>query len=307
MKNLVSIIIPCYNHGEYIAETLDSVLGQTYNNWEAIILNDGSTDNSAEIAELYTKKDNRITLVNLPNGGVAKARNYGISIANGEFILPLDSDDIIEPTYIEKAIDVFNEHPDVKVVYCQWEYFGITTKTPPLQYVSYKKQLLYNAIFCSALFRKEDAVAIGGYDEKLIGYEDWEFFIRLLDEDSIVYQIPERLFKYRIKAVSRNTEALNYNHSIDHYVFIKNIDIYLKFYNNPLDIFRQYERYERRNYHKQYRKAAKMLKAAETDKEAYTIVKEFAAHCRRKWFVLRIYMNYIKFCIFHQSSDKAGK
>lgn len=298
MNTIVSIIIPCYNQGEYISETLDSVLKQTYNDWEAIIINDGSTDNSEAIAKQYTEKDSRITLINIPNGGVSKARNLGMKIAKGTYILPLDSDDRIAPTYIEKAVDIFTKQKDVKLVYCQWSFFGSDCDTIPLKYLGYRHLLLYNSIFCSALFRKYDALAIGGYDETMTGYEDWEFFIRLLDENSKVIQIAEPLFHYRIKVASRNTEAIRQNNFIEQYIYRKNIDTYLKLFGNPINVLRSFENYENRNYRKRFHNAIEKLQMAKTKEEAFAITKSFTSDCHKKKYVARMYMNYLKYNIF---------
>ena len=104
---VISIIIPCYNSSLYIKETLESVQKQTFQDWECIIVNDGSTDNSLDIIKEYSYKDKRFYYIDKKNEGPAIARNIAIHNSTGEFILPLDSDDIIEPTYTEKAIQHF--------------------------------------------------------------------------------------------------------------------------------------------------------------------------------------------------------
>ena len=105
MNDLVSIIIPCYNQADYLPETLESIIQQTYPDWEAIIVNDGSPDNTEEIALQYTQKDSRFKYYKKENGGLSSARNYGIHRANGKYIIPLDSDDLIAPTFIEEGIN----------------------------------------------------------------------------------------------------------------------------------------------------------------------------------------------------------
>lgn len=205
---LVSIIMPAYRQAEYIAEALESVKKQTYGNWEIIIVDDGSPDNVAKIADNYSREDTRIKFFHTDNKGVSAARNFAVERAAGEYILPLDADDTIEPTYVEKCVQHFSAHPETDVVYCRWRCFGETKKTPKLEYVDYETLLLSNRIFVSAMFRKSRFEEIGGYDEEMRqGMEDWEFWIRFLDRDSVVFQIPEQLFNYRIKAVSRNVEA----------------------------------------------------------------------------------------------------
>ena len=123
-KPLVSIIVPCYNQSQYLDECLNSVLNQTYLNWECIIVNDGSPDQTCEVANKWLAKDIRFSYIEKENGGVSSARNIGIDAANGEFILPLDADDKIGDTYITKAIIAFNQNELLKVVYCNAEKFG---------------------------------------------------------------------------------------------------------------------------------------------------------------------------------------
>ena len=101
MKNhLISIIVPCYNQAHFLNEVLQSVLDQSYSNWECIIVNDGSPDNTEEIALVWCTKDKRFRYVKKENGGLSSARNAGITISQGEYILPLDADDKIYPSYL---------------------------------------------------------------------------------------------------------------------------------------------------------------------------------------------------------------
>ena len=104
-KGMVSVIVPCYNQAIYLPEALNSLLAQTYQCWEAIVVNDGSPDETEKVALEYTWKDSRIKYVFKENGGLSSARNKGIELAQGEFILPLDADDIIHPEYMEKAME----------------------------------------------------------------------------------------------------------------------------------------------------------------------------------------------------------
>ncbi|WP_294590399.1 glycosyltransferase family A protein [uncultured Bacteroides sp.] len=202
-QKLISVILPCYNQAIYLSEALDSVFQQSYQNWEAIVVNDGSSDDTEIVALEYVKRDPRVKYISKENGGLSSARNRGIELANGEFILPLDSDDIIKSEYMEEAIAAFENNSHIKLVYCQGFFFGTKNELWDLSYQGYKNLLLRNAIFCSAFFRKSDWVKIGGYDEKMLkGHEDWDFYIRLLENEGVVYQIQKPLFYYRIKESS---------------------------------------------------------------------------------------------------------
>ncbi|NDV47427.1 glycosyltransferase family 2 protein [Paludibacter sp. 221] len=108
-KGLVSIITPLYNGEKYVSQTIESVLAQTYTDWEMIVINDGSKDSSEKIVEEYTKKDNRIKLFSQPNGGSASARNNGIRRAQGQYIALLDADDVWEPFFLESQLTLMKE------------------------------------------------------------------------------------------------------------------------------------------------------------------------------------------------------
>ena len=205
-QTLVSIIVPCYNYGGLLAECLASVLAQTYSNWECIIIDNGSTDNTADVAKSYVSKDLRFIYVHTEQKGVSFARNKAIELSKGEFILPLDADDKIASTYLEKAEMILRTKKDVKVVYCDAELFGASKGKWILPSFSLKDLLIENSIFCTALFRKSDCISAGGYNENMKeGFEDWDFWISMLKTGEKVYKIPEILFYYRIKAASRNS------------------------------------------------------------------------------------------------------
>lgn len=208
MTPIVSIIVPCYNQAQYLPETLDSVLAQTYANWECIIVNDGSPDNTEEVSLNYCDRDKRFKYLNKENGGVASARNEGIKASTGEFILPLDADDMIGTLYIEKAIEHFKLFPETKLVYCKAELFGNIIGNWDLPNYEFSRLLFDNIIFCSALFKKTDFDKTIGYDENLKeGLEDWDFWLSLLVELDIVYILPDVHFYYRIRHQSRNASV----------------------------------------------------------------------------------------------------
>ncbi|MGC9151226.1 MAG: glycosyltransferase family 2 protein [Microbacter sp.] len=200
MNSLVSIIVPCYNQAQYLPEALDSILAQTYPHWECIIVNDGSPDNTEEVATQYCEKDKRFKYLFKENGGLSSARNAGIKSSSGEFILPLDADDLIGKDYLEKAIQYFQHFPDTKLVYCKAALFGEQIGEWNLPDYNYNALLFENIIFCSSIFKRIDYNKSSGYNENMIhGLEDWDFWISLLDESDFVYRIPEICFYYRIR------------------------------------------------------------------------------------------------------------
>ena len=205
-KIKISVIIPAYNYGNYLGECLESVLSQTFKAWECIIVDNGSTDNTAEVARRFAEKDPRFIYVHTQQNGVSFARNKAVELSKGEFIFPLDADDKIAPTYLEKAEKVLSGDKEIKVVYSDAELFGASTGKWILPTYSLKDLLIENSIFCTALFRKTDFRESGGYDlEMREGFEDWDFWISMLKTGGKVYKIPEVLFYYRIKAASRNS------------------------------------------------------------------------------------------------------
>jgi glycosyltransferase involved in cell wall biosynthesis len=240
MKNqLVSIIVPCYNQAQYLSECLESIINQTYHDWECIIVNDGSPDNTDEIAEKWCRKDSRIRYFKKENGGVSSARNYGISCSLGEFILPIDADDIIGPDFIMLALPRLNNNDDIKVATCKVYRFGKEKGIYNLPDYSLKRLALDNTIVCTALYRKADWKRIGGYDEGMeYGMEDWEFWLHLLKDGGDVAQIDSIQFFYRIKKISRNADlGLNKERikKIRDYVAAKHALFYFDLFGNPIE------------------------------------------------------------------------
>lgn len=209
---IVSIIVPCYNQAQYLNECLQSVFDQTFNDWECIIVNDGSPDNTEEIAKQWINKDQRFRYYIKENGGVSSARNFGVLNSLGEYIIALDGDDKIGEDYVKLTIDEFEKDNSLCLVYSNANFFGEINQFWDLPAFELKSFLIDNCIYCSAVFKKADFLKTGGYDENLVyGYEDWEFWINLISQ----YQTPKVKkidyigFYYRRKNNSRDVEFLN--------------------------------------------------------------------------------------------------
>ncbi|MFV8368173.1 glycosyltransferase family 2 protein [Flavobacterium sp. LB2R40] len=225
----VTIIVPCYNQAQFLEEALQSVLNQTYTNWECIIVNDGSPDNTEEIAKSWMDNDSRFVYLKKDNGGLSSARNLGIVHAIGEFILPLDADDKISVNYIASAIESFEQDVLLKVVYCKAEKFGDEIGMWELAPFSLFNLSRKNMIFCSAMYRKRDWERVGGYDVKMVyGWEDWEFWIATLKNGGNVKCLNEVGFFYRIKL---NSMLKKINHEKNQYLFeylsVKHADFFV--------------------------------------------------------------------------------
>lgn len=229
MSPKISIIVPCYNQAQYLDEALQSALDQTYENWECIIVNDGSPDNTKEVAKKWLEKDYRFRYIFQENGGVSNARNNGIAMAIGEFILPLDADDKIEKKYCELAINAFSLDKSLKLVYCNSEKFGLEFGKWNLPDFSLQKLANDNMIPCSAIYRKTYWQEIGGYDLKMTsGLEDYEFWINLLKNGGNVFKIDDVCFFYRIKSISRQQNILkNGKTNLLNYISIKHADFFI--------------------------------------------------------------------------------
>ena len=207
MLPLVSVIIPYYNDGKYIHETLESIQNQTYQNVEIILVDDGSTEvDSIQIFNDLKRKRLGFKTYRQENAGPSVARNNAISHSKGKYILPVDADDKIDFTYIEKAVKYMEEHEQCGIVYCQAKFFGMRSGRWNLPKYSLKQILFNNCIFVTALFRKADWEKVHGYDSNMRhGIEDYEFWLSIIELGRSVYCLPEVLFLYRIKGASRST------------------------------------------------------------------------------------------------------
>ncbi len=200
----VSVVIPCFNHGEFLLETLDSLQAQTFTDYEILVVNDGSTD-TATISLLQSLNRAMTRVFHTSNMGVSAARNRGIAEAKGEYILPLDADDKIGSNYLELAVNVLETRPEVAIVYCERVLFGEREGVDSLPVYDPRALLIDNCIYPAALFRKADWKTVGGYSEKMVyGWEDWDFWISLSELNKQVVKIPEPLFFYRVRSNSRD-------------------------------------------------------------------------------------------------------
>ena len=208
MKNppKVSVIIPCFNHGKYIDEAVDSILQQTYQEFEIIIIDDGSTDPfTIEKLKSYNKQKTKV--IRTKNNGLPAARNKGIQLATGKYILTLDADDKFHPSFLEVAVPILDGQSSIGVVTCGLSGFG--TKNPAWMPKGggIKNFLVYNNCLVSALFRKKCWSMVKGYNEQMRkGYEDWDFWISILEKGWKIYVIRKYLFYYRIKEESMSRE-----------------------------------------------------------------------------------------------------
>jgi len=205
-RPLVSIIIPAYNVASYVRDAIDSALAQTYKNIEIVVVNDGSTDATAEVLEPY-RESGKIIYIFQKNRGLSGARNTGIRVAKGEFVALLDSDDIFLPEKIEKQVGYLLAHPDYDVCYCDVWHFrdDAPEKMLKLNYAYYSSDAVFPNLLkknfilpLSMVMRRSAIVRAGLFDETYRRSEDWECWVRLAYRGSKFYFLPEILGKCRI-------------------------------------------------------------------------------------------------------------
>lgn len=229
-KPLVSIIVPCYNYGKYVKDAISSIKKQTYDNYECIIIDDGSTDNSAEIIKAEIKDYKNFKYVYQNNAGAANARNNAINMSSGKYIICVDADDIIYCDYIKNAVAYMEKHNECVLFYGKANYLfdNGTTECWDLKEPQTYKELLYvNSIYSTAVIRKSEYNKTNGFDENMKGYEDWEFLIRLLYNNFHIHQDNNtNALLYRKHGSSKNTEAEHNMMNLITYIYNKNKDIY---------------------------------------------------------------------------------
>lgn len=233
MNPILSIIIPSYNAEATLETTLESVIEQNFQDWEAIIVNDGSIDKTADIALKWLNKDQRFKYFFKQNGGLGKARNFGIKNSRGKFILPLDSDNQLLKDFTEDAMDVFEKDSEVGVVYGDAEYFGEKTGLWKVEEFNFEKMLSGNYIDACAVYRKELWDKLGGYDENMPhqGHEDWELWIAIGNMNIKFYHLNQTTFKYyvsnnsMIRSFTDEMLVLNQN-----YIVKKYAKLYFEYY-----------------------------------------------------------------------------
>lgn len=197
---MISVIVPTYNYGRYLNNCLDSVVAQTLSDWECILVDNASTDNTELVVSAYVKNDDRIKYCKLDdNKGPSCARNVGIKLSKGEYVLFLDADDIICSRKMENALILFDKHPDSSIVYSDMRYFedgnndvyffrmsmDAANDSPWMSYQQGGKQEMLPSllqgnqmVISSPIIKKSALDEVGFFDETLLHYEDWEFWLR---------------------------------------------------------------------------------------------------------------------------------
>lgn len=239
----VSIIIPCYKQAHYLDQSLQSVLDQSYENWECIIVNDGSPDDTEEVAKRWSEKDSRFKYLKKENGGLSSARNAGISNAKGLFILPLDADDLLHPVYLQEAVSVFEKKEDIAIVGCYSIFFKEDINDVIMIHKprgnSYKSLLYVNQLVATSLYKKEHWIEVGGYDESMKdGFEDWDFWLSVTKRGYGYHILPQPLFYYRKATQSMLVQTIKTKaEKVKEYLIHKHREIYIEDFDNCIKVF----------------------------------------------------------------------
>ena len=213
MTPFFSIIIPCYNQAHFLPDCLESLLQQSFSDWEAIVVNDGSTDNTNQVATQFCNKDSRIQLFEKKNGGLSSARNYGLDHISGQRIIFLDSDDFLYPKCLKTIADFSKECDDYDLLQYGYTYVKEDGKTILGHTNASIKESIIPDIFKSNLgpchsicISKTLARSAGYFDETLKSVEDWDFWTRAVKAGGTQKTMHETLVYYRYSknSMSRN-------------------------------------------------------------------------------------------------------
>ena len=245
-----SVVICCFNSSAYLNETIESIINQQYKNWELILINDGSTDNTEEIIKFYLKKNNKIKYYYQKNKGYPSARNKGIELAKGVWVSLIDHDDIMMSNRLkEQYQDIINNpehimfssnsmHIDSKGKYLRENYFRYNPSKYDYNLINVGLDLIKNGCFIgteTATFKKNIINDIGGFNERYRFISDYDFFIRVGLNYKIFFN-KKVLAKHRVH--DQNTQYYYFKSGIGYWEYVK---LYLKyFFSNKINILNKH-------------------------------------------------------------------
>jgi glycosyltransferase involved in cell wall biosynthesis len=201
---LISVIMPCYNHARFLPEAVASLQAQVYPNWECIIVNDGSSDNTAQVGATLAADDSRVRLISQNNRGLSAARNRGLDEARGQLVHFLDADDYILPEMYEKMVKIFQTRSDVSVVYSGYQFVtasrDLLSSIPVLPEPAdvFHDLLEGNLWPCHAIMVRKAAVdSVGFFDEALNACADWDLWLRIASTERKFVPVSREFACYR--------------------------------------------------------------------------------------------------------------
>jgi glycosyltransferase involved in cell wall biosynthesis len=222
-----SVVIPCFNHGEFLPEAVHSVIGIKRNDVELIVVDDGSTEERTR-TELNSLAGLGIKVIRQENKGLAAARNVGIRASKGEYILPLDADNRLRPSYITRGVEILDANPEIGVVYGDAEYIGLRNGRWDVGSFDPNRLLHWNYIDACAIYRRSVWEQNGGYDGTMPvqGLEDWDFWLGAVEHGWKFAYVPEILFDYRKSEGSMITCSRGFERSVSDFVARKHSPLY---------------------------------------------------------------------------------
>lgn len=225
MRVIVSVIITCYDLGVYLEEAIASIKDYSpSDDYEIILVNDGSTDEvTIQILEKIAQQDPSVFVFHQPNMGLAKARNNGIELAKGKYIIPLDADNKLRPEFIKQTIAILDSNGGVDVVYGDVQLFGNKNSLWKGKPFDIAEMVLNNYIDACAGFRKSVWETLGGYDENMpvMGFEDWDLWLRMAVRGYRFQYVKAIFFDYRVRDNSMLSDAWKERPLLLEYIFNK--------------------------------------------------------------------------------------
>jgi hypothetical protein len=200
----ITVLMSCYNAAEFLSESIDSILKQTFTDFEFLIIDDGSTDDTLGILKHYAAKDNRVALVEKANTGLTDSLCLGVSLARGTWIARIDADDVSMPHRLEKQVSYLKHHPEAVLVGCgcieiDAEGRALRQHSYPIYHEQLCRRLERNRAFfphCSSMFHGQVAIKLGGYNRRFLRSQDWDLWLRL-SETGLITCLREPLVKLR--------------------------------------------------------------------------------------------------------------
>jgi glycosyltransferase involved in cell wall biosynthesis len=267
IQHTVSVIIPCYNQGHFLQDAIESVTKQTFTNWECIIVDDGSSDNTKEVANNFSQKDERIKYVYKSNGGLSSARNAGIENASGNWIQFLDADDVLEPQKFSMQLQSFGVNEEISriVIFSDFAFgksenvFEIENRTSPVQFKStnYFEELITRwetdlVIPCHSFLISSDFFFKDGirFDENLPNHEDLDCWLNVFSKNPEVIFIRKILCRYRLSdnSMSTNMKLMGegFLQVLDKHLQIKSysFEMHSLLKRKRLDVLQRYKRFD---------------------------------------------------------------
>jgi len=235
------VIIPCYNQAHFLKDCFDSILQQDYTNWEAIFINDGSTDETQSLIEKFASFDSRVIVHNKSNGGLSSARNAGISIAKGNFFIWLDADDLLLKKCMSSIIDVIHLNPNAKILQMGYTHISQNAKIIYKTVDIGNENMLAPGIYfenigppVSICLHSSIVKEVGYFDEKLKSCEDWDYWMRTTEFENNILKIQLPLVAYRMNenSMSKNSFVL---YDAMKLVSLKGYNLFLKNTDNPTE------------------------------------------------------------------------